>query len=86
MKNVIACLCMILFFGFESAQETPSQKKQSTDTTHTKSKHPTKTQKSSTTKKGDTINRRRTDKKGKTVKSGNVNKTPQSQDSIRTRP
>lgn len=86
MKNVIACLCMVLFFGFATAQETPAQKKQSTDTIHKKSKHPTSTQKSSTTKKGDTVNRQRTDKKGKTVKSGNASKTPQRQDSIGTRP
>ncbi|WP_426485239.1 hypothetical protein [Flavobacterium sp. 2] len=80
MRNLIASFCMILFFGFASAQETPVKTKQSTDTVHSKmSKHKTSTQKNTTTTK-DTINSR-TEKKGKTTKSGG-NATPQRKDSI----
>ncbi|MCP2025272.1 hypothetical protein L1276_000412 [Flavobacterium sp. HSC-32F16] len=82
MKHLILSFCMILCFGFASAQETPVQKKQSTDTIHQKkSKHNTSTQKNSNTKKGDTVNKQRTDKKGKTVKSAQST-TPQRKDSI----
>lgn len=86
MRNLIASFCIILFFGFASAQETPVKKKQSTDTIHSKkSKHKTSTQKSITTKK-DTVNRQRTEQKGKTTKS-KENTTQQGRDTInRTRP
>lgn len=86
MKNLIVSFCMILFFGFASAQETPVKKKQGTDTIHSqKSKHKSSTQKSTTTKQ-DTVNRQRTEKKGKTVKS-KENTTQQGRDTInRTRP
>lgn len=82
MRNLIISFCMIFFFGFASAQETPAKKKQSTDTIQTKKSKHTTTQKSSNTKKGDTVHKQRSEqKKGKTVKSKG-NTTPKSKDSI----
>ncbi|WP_289660439.1 hypothetical protein [Flavobacterium panacagri] len=82
MRNLIISFCMIFFFGFASAQETPAKKKQSTDTIQAKKSKHTSTQKSSNTRKGDTVYKQRSEqKKGKTVKPKG-NSTPQSKDSI----
>ncbi|WP_135223782.1 hypothetical protein [Flavobacterium foetidum] len=78
MRNLILSFCMILFFGFASAQETPrtNKSKTQTDSTYQKKGKHTK----GTVKRGDTIKSKTPTQKQR--KSGSPTTTPPRRDTI----